>query len=187
LQAVLDFLFEAGTLRNILRAHRQRLGITADNIADHSFRVALTGYFLGQAEGADLAKVLTMCLFHDITDTRTGDHNWVQKSYVATDEARAQADQLKRVLASDALLRILKEYAIGRSLEARVAKDADVLEEMLTLREYELMGSTEASRWLATENRPDALQTETAKALAGRIRSADPQAWVAGIYPRSSR
>src|SRR3989304_1489360 len=65
-----SFFFELGTLRKILRSHRQTLltDDLSDNIASHSFRVTLIGWFLAKLEQADPYKVLLMCLFHDFSE-----------------------------------------------------------------------------------------------------------------------
>ena len=58
-----DFLFEIGTMRKILRAHRQTLltDDMTDNIATHSFRVTMIGWLLAKKEGVDPYKVMMMC------------------------------------------------------------------------------------------------------------------------------
>ena len=47
---IANFLFEAGTMRKILRMHRQALltDDMSDNISTHSFRVVIIGYFLAK-------------------------------------------------------------------------------------------------------------------------------------------
>ena len=39
--------------------------------------------------------VFTVGLFHDFPEARTGDHNYVNKRYVISDEERALADQVR--------------------------------------------------------------------------------------------
>jgi 5'-deoxynucleotidase YfbR-like HD superfamily hydrolase len=57
---IVNFLFEAGTLRKIARSHRQTLFTNdlSDNIASHSYRVTLIAYILAILEKADVEKVL---------------------------------------------------------------------------------------------------------------------------------
>jgi len=47
-----DFLFELGTMRKVLRMHRQTLltDDMSDNIATHSFRVTMIGWLLAKKE-----------------------------------------------------------------------------------------------------------------------------------------
>ena len=49
---IVNFLFEIGTLRKIPRAHQQVLLTQdlSDNIASHSYRVAMIAWFLAKME-----------------------------------------------------------------------------------------------------------------------------------------
>lgn len=73
---IVNFLFEVGSLKKIARSHRQSFltDDLSDNIASHSHRVSVIGYFLAKFEGVDIGKVLTMCIFHDVGESRSGDH-----------------------------------------------------------------------------------------------------------------
>jgi len=72
LKGVANFLFEVGTMRRILRAHRQTLlsDDSSDNIASHSFRVAIIAWILAKMEGVDLYKTIMM-LSHPTGSSRT--------------------------------------------------------------------------------------------------------------------
>jgi len=63
---IADFLFEIGTMRKLLRMHRQTLltDDMSDNIASHSYRVALIGWLLAKEEGVDESKVIKMWRRH---------------------------------------------------------------------------------------------------------------------------
>jgi len=63
---ITNFLFEIATLRRLTRSHRQMIAEVSDNIADHSFRVAIIGMILAELERCDKDKVLKICLFHDV-------------------------------------------------------------------------------------------------------------------------
>ena len=107
-----NFLYEIGTLRRIQRSHRQTLltNDDTDNIASHSFRVAIIGWFLAKLERVDASKVLFMCLLHDVPETRSGDQNWVHKKYVKVFEDEITKDQLKNLPGKNELHRIIREY-----------------------------------------------------------------------------
>ena len=96
LQRTAQFLFEVGTMRKIARMHRQGLltDDMSDNIATHSFRVTVIGFFLAKMEGVDPAKVMLMCLLHDMGESRSNDHNWIHKRYVTVAKLQILADQL---------------------------------------------------------------------------------------------
>jgi putative hydrolase of HD superfamily len=89
-----------------------------------------------------------MCLLHDIEEARFGDQNWVNKKYVKVFEKEIVEDQLRGLLNSEELLNLLKEYYERKTLEAKIVKDADLLDQILLLKEYEFQGSKEAARWL---------------------------------------
>src|SRR3989338_1068538 len=78
-----SFLFEVGTMRKLLRMHRQTLltDDMSDNIASHSFRVAIIGWILAKKEMVNPYKTAIMCLLHDLGEIRSNDHNWVHKRY----------------------------------------------------------------------------------------------------------
>jgi putative hydrolase of HD superfamily len=164
----------------------------SDNIATHSFRVAVIGFFLAKMEGADPMKVLMMCLLHDMGESRTNDHNWIHKRYVAEAESQVLEEQLGTLPWQD-LAETTKEYAERKSKEAIVAKDADVLDQVLLLREYVWQGNKEAQVWLDGKSvkRPYAylkyLKTESAKELGRTIYDEEPSSWWRNLYTNQKR
>lgn len=144
-----DFLFEVGTMRKLARMHRQVLMTDdlSDNIATHSFRVAVIGALLAEMEGVNVEKVVLMCLVHDFSEARSNDHNWVHKRYVAIDEKMIRDEQLG-TLPTKLFSSYAEEYAQRMTPEAKVAKEADLLDQILLLREYSWQGNKEATAWL---------------------------------------
>ena len=53
-EKIVNFLFEIASLRRLTRSHRQVIQGVTDNIADHSFRVAIIGMILAKLEGCDI-------------------------------------------------------------------------------------------------------------------------------------
>lgn len=149
-QRLVKFFYEVGVLRKTLRAHQQTLLMTdpTDNIAAHSFRVAMIGYFLAKALGADVNKVIKMCLIHDLEEARAGDHNWVNKKYVKVFEEEIREEQLEALIGADELRQLNQEYQQRETKEAKIAKDADTLDQLLLLKEYEHQGNKGAANWL---------------------------------------
>ncbi len=83
-------------LKRSPRTGYQFLGTGGESVADHSFRMTIVGYVLASMEPeADGNKVVLMCLFHDLPETRTGDHNYVNKRYTQVDEESALEDQVR--------------------------------------------------------------------------------------------
>ena len=148
-QKISDFLFEVGTMRRLQRMHRQTLLVedSSDTIASHSYRVTLIGWHLAKLEGADPYKVVMMCLLHDLGEIRSNDHNWVHKRYTKVFDDEINKDQLGDMPFTD-LYDIVEEYELRESRESILAKDADVIDQILLLREYEWQGSVEAKKWL---------------------------------------
>jgi len=195
IKAIVNFLFEVGTMRKLVRMHRQVLltDDLSDSIASHSFRVAIIGWFLAEAEGVDVAKVAMMCLIHDVGESRTGDHNWIHKKYVKVYEDEVIKDQLKP-LPYSSFEELMKEYAERQTKEAIIAKDADLLDQLFLLREYEHQGNREAEIWLrgkGEEHKENEqlirLQTESAKVIGQQILKEDPSAWWDNIWTSENR
>lgn len=147
---IVDFLFEIGTMKKLPRMHQQMLLTQdlSDNIASHSYRVAITAWFLAKMENADPYKVVMMALLHDTKEIRSWDHNYLHKKYVKIFEEQIAIDQLGWLPFPD-LFEIDSEFEVRQSKEALIAKDADLLEQMMLLKEYEHQGSKEAAIWLS--------------------------------------
>ncbi len=186
---IVSFLYEVGVLRKILRAHYQTLltNDETDNIASHSYRTAMIGWQLALSEGADLNKVIQMCLIHDLPEARSGDQNWVHKRYVKVYENEIIADQFSGLPNKEDLIEIANEYSERQTLEAKVAKDADLLDQVLLLREYEWNGNKEAEKWLDGAEQGKRLSTNTAKEWVKEIRIQNPSQWWQNVWTPNNR
>lgn len=187
-----SFFYEIGTLRKIARAHQQALLIQdlSDNIASHSFRAALIGYFIAKELKADADKVLKMCLLHDIEETRSGDQNWIHKRYVKVFEEEIREEQLESLLNSEELKELSKEYQERKTLEAKIAKDADLLDEHFLLKEYQMQGSKEAEDWLRIEGVSEQerlMSTDLAKEIAKEAKGQNPSLWWKSLWTSNRR
>lgn len=176
MEAIVNFLFEVGMLKRTPRTGYQFLGTGQESVAEHSFRATMIGYILSlQEAGADPLKTALMCLFHDLHEARTGDHNYVNKRYVTIDEERAVRDLAHGLPFGDALISLTREFNDGGSLEAQIARDADQLDLILELKQQLDLGNTYAREWLAYAVKR--LQTENARAMARRILDTDSTDW----------
>lgn len=189
IRKIVAFLFEVGTLRKLVRAHRQTLltDDLSDNISSHSFRVAMIGRILASLEKADKYKVIMMCLFHDLSESRTGDQNWVNKSYVKVFEEEVFNSQLSDLPETEELSLLVKEYERRESLEAKVAKDADIIDQILLLREYSWQGNKEADDWLKGREQMKLLYSRTAKKVAREIYKQKPHYWWNNLWTYKRR
>jgi len=173
---IVDFLFEVGTLRNMKRMHCQILGKQAnDTIASHSLETAITGIILAKMENVDENKVLKMCLFHDIAEARTGDANFIHSHYVEQNEKRVLEDQLSGTPIKKEVFEIINEYIENKSKESIVAKDADLINQIILQRSY-LKGSDDLKKW--HRHTAKKLRTKSAKELAKKIVKRDPFGWI---------
>lgn len=179
---IVGLLFETGTLRKIQRSHQQTFLTSdpSDNIAAHSYRVCVIGLVLAHlVKDAHPERVLTMCLLHDLIETRTGDQNWIHKTYVSVDEAAIREEQFAPLIdIAPSISPLMHEYEERETLDAKVAKDADNLEQYLLLAEYRHAGNKEAERWLAERERKRArLFTEEARLLFDELCEQSPSDW----------
>ena len=173
---IANFLFEVGILKNTPRSGYQFLGTGGESVAEHSFRVAVIAYLLAKNEPkADTQKVLLMSLFHDFHEARTGDHNYVNKRYVAVDEDRAVRDMAKELPFGQEIVSLIDEFNSGETLEARLSQDADQLDFILELKRQLDLGNKSAAEWLRYSVKR--LITDYAKKLADEITNTDSSDW----------
>ncbi len=193
---IVQFIFKMGTMRKLPRIHRQ-VFLTddmSDNIATHSYRVTVIGWFLAKMEKVDPYKVAMMCLIHDMPEIRSNDHNWIHKKYVKIFEEEIKQDQLGTLPFND-LKEIVDEYDKRESKEAILAKEADLLDQLFLLREYVWQGNKEAQIWL--EGKPgqggekdkylERFKTESGKAIARVAINEDPSSWWNELWTDKNR
>jgi putative hydrolase of HD superfamily len=176
MKALTNFLFEVGMLKRTPRTGYQFLGSGRETVAEHSYRTAIIGYLLTlQVPGADSLKTVLMCLYHDLHEARTGDHNYVAKRYVTIDEEKAIQDLAEDLPFGDEIMAMTQDFNQGESIEARVANDADQLDLILALKEQQDLGNKYAAEWLSFALKR--LQTEAAQAMAKEILNTDSTDW----------
>ncbi|MEW6533431.1 MAG: HD domain-containing protein [Thermodesulfobacteriota bacterium] len=174
--AIADFLFEVGMLKRTPRTGFQFLGTGHESVADHSLRCAIIGYALARmAPEADLQKVVLMCLFHDLAEARTGDHNYVNKKYVTSDEKAAISDMTDELPFGAEIRDLTDELQERTSLEAALTHDADQLELILQLKELGDLGNPYCKDWISAAIKR--LSTAHGKKLARSILSTEFCNW----------
>ena len=170
-----NFLFEAGMLRKTPRTGYQFLGSGGENVAEHSFRAALTGYVLAKMAGANAERTAMMCLIHDFHEARTGDFNYVNSIYNDSRQRSAMEDAVKDTGLAKALLPLWDETEEGASLEAALARDADQIDLILNLVEQRRLGNPYAEEWLKAAMQR--LRTHEGRTLAQAVERGEPAAW----------
>jgi len=154
----------------------------SESVAEHSFRTALIAYILAHLEGADPEKSALMALFHDVPEARVNDLHRIGRRYVDWEnvERKVVEEQSKR-LPEELAVRITSlsaEWEEAVSPEARVARDADLLECLVQAREYQTSGYRDVSDWIS--NAAAALRTDSAKRIAVQCTCTEPREWWKG-------
>lgn len=176
LKAVANFLYEVGILSKTPRSGFHFLGSGEQSVAEHTNRVVYTGYVLASLEkNVDVEKVMKMCLFHDLGEARTSDLNYIHQKYAHANEAEALADVAETVSFGKEILEIVRELKERKSRESLLAKDADILDWVLSLREQEDIGNSRAKGWITSAIKR--LNTDTARKLAMEIVATNSDEW----------
>lgn len=176
LDQLADFLFEAGMLKKTPRTGYQFLGNGSETVAAHSFRTAVIGFILARmTPEADRDRVVNLCLFHDLAEARTGDHNYVNKQYVVVDEERAGRDATANAPCGPEIEALLNEFMARETLESLLANDADQLDLIVELKEKNDLGNRYAAEWLA--NAIKRLKTDVARDVARSVAKTDWTRW----------
>lgn len=169
------FFHEVGQLQKLPRSGYAFLGSGCESVAEHSFRTAIIGCALARIRGADAGKTALLCLFHDLAETRTGDQNAVNRHYVQTDERKAVCDALKGTGLEAFILPLWEEQEARQSTEAMLARDADQLDLLLSLKKELDLGNPQAALWM--ERVQSRLLTDLAREVAQSIASQHFSAW----------
>jgi putative hydrolase of HD superfamily len=163
-------------LRRTPRSGLQFLGSGSDSVAEHILRTAYVGFVLGSlVPGVDRARLVLLCLLHDLTEARTGDLNYENKKYVKADEVLALHDLARGLPFGGDLETLVEEFNAGETLEARLANDADQIELLLVLKEEQDRGNPQAQEWI-----PFALKRlgeQVARDLAATILATHSSDW----------
>ena len=174
--SIIDFLFEASALKRLKRTGWQILGGgNRESIAEHSYMVAVISYVLSVHSQLNLEKILLMSLFHDFEETRTGDVYKLADLYTRTDKGKAIQDAFSILPQSAKITGLLEEYNQGKSLEAKLVKDADTLALCLELTISIENGNQNAEEWLKANL--ESLKTEAARELGKALVKSNSQNW----------
>ena len=175
-KSIVNLFFEVGALANTPRSGFFFLGSGSQSVAEHTNRVTYIGMVLAMLDPTiNSDKVVKMCLLHDLAEARTSDLNYVHQKYVTTDEESAVRALAKTLDFGDKILELLEEYKERTSRESILAKDADNLEWILSLKEQVDIGNTRAETWI-----PSAIarvKTDVAKKVAMEILTTKSDEW----------
>ena len=169
LKLIANFIFEAGMLAKTPRSGFSFLGSGSQSVAEHTNRTVYIGIMLSELikKKINKEKVIMMCLFHDFAETRVSDLNYVHQKYVRKDEDKAIKDATENLPGRERILKTVKEYNEGRTIESKIVKDADQLELLAFLKEQIDIGNSQAEEWIPYLLKR--LKTYEAKVLAEAI------------------
>ena len=138
LEQEIDFIHEIDKLKLIKRKTRLFGSAQHENVAEHSWHLAVMAMVLADKsnEDIDLFKVIKMLLIHDIVEIDAGDTFLfdTQKDHVNTDEEMLAAKRIFGLLPkekAEELMAIWEEFESAESAEAKFAKAIDRFEPML--------------------------------------------------------
>ena len=177
IKSIVNFLFEVGILAKTPRSGFYFLGSGEQSVAEHINRVCMIGYALCRMgnDNVDEAKVIKMCLFHDLAEARTSDLNYVHQKYAKADENKALTDIAAQLPFGQEIKAFVEERNSGVTKESLVAKDADQLEFILSLKEQADTGNTRADSWLPPTLKR--LKTDEARLLGDIITKTPSDDW----------
>jgi putative hydrolase of HD superfamily len=176
----LEFIYEMGALRHIDRQWKRFLLTSPQNVVEHSFRVIWVALVLAKMEKAgDLNKIIKMALVHDIVESRTGDTDYLMRPYVERNGEKAVKAILKNTALEKDFLKIFSEYENRESIEAKIVKDADVLDVDLETTEQITKGMKGIKDWdkFRYDGMYKKLFTKSAKRLWREIKKSNPNDW----------
>lgn len=173
---IANLLFEAKMLKEIPRSGYHFLGSGHESVAEHSFSATFIGFVMSKLETkVDALKLISMCLVHDLAESRIGDLNTVQKNYVSADETRALEDTIENLPFGPSITQLIHEFNEGRSIEARLAYDADQLALVLDLKCLSDIGYQPPNDWLPHVLKR--LKTDMGHEIARRIMETKRDEW----------
>lgn len=176
LQQITNLLFEVGILSKTPRSGFHFLGSGQQSVSEHITRTIYAGYILSMMEkDINTDKVLKMCLLHDLAEARTSDLNYIHQKYVQRQEEKAVHDLAESLPFGEDILKTLEEYEQRKTPEALIAKDADNIEWIISLKEQADIGNTRALEWIPSAIKR--LKTESAKKLADQIVKTNSDQW----------
>jgi putative hydrolase of HD superfamily len=136
LNGVLTFLRAAERLKTVTRSGWTSEG-QQESVAEHTWRLCLMAMLLySNAPGIELARLLKMCLIHDLGEAISGDVPAPAQKAGVIKAAQERTDllQLTASLPStlqNEIIELWDEYETASSPEAKLAKGLDKLETIL--------------------------------------------------------
>ena len=138
LQKQIDFILEIDKEKNIFRQTHLTGHGRNENDAEHAWHMAVMAYLLQEYsnEKIDVARVMLMCLIHDVVEIDAGDTYAYDTEGLKTQKARENAakERIYSLLPDDQkekLVEIFDEFEERKTPEAKFARALDNLQPLL--------------------------------------------------------
>ena len=138
LKKQLDFILEIDKEKNVLRQTHLSDHGRRENDAEHAWHMAIMAYLLKEYsnEPIDVAKVMIMCLIHDVVEIDAGDTYAYDAEGLKTQKAREEAakERIYSLLPDDQkqdLQALFDEFEERKTPEAKFARALDNLQPLL--------------------------------------------------------
>jgi len=138
LEKQLEFLLEIDKVKNVFRQTHLSGNGRKENDAEHSWHMAVMAYFLKEYanEKVDIAKVMLMCLIHDIVEIDAGDTYAYDSSALQTQKDREETAK-KRIFSilpkeqAKELTDLFDEFEEYKTAESKFAHAMDNLQPLI--------------------------------------------------------
>ena len=176
IKRIVNFIYETGNLQKTPRSGLWFLGTGKQSVAEHTLRTALIGWAISAlVPKVNQEKVALMCLFHDLGEGRTSDLNYVHQRYGRLAESEAIGDIARSVPFGKKIEALYLEFEKRKTIEAKLAKDADQLEWISTLREEQAKGNVKAKLWAKYAYKR--LKTSAGRKIGKLLLEINPDSW----------
>jgi len=134
----IDFILEVDKEKNILRQTHLTGNTRQENDAEHAWHLALMAYLLKEYadEEVDIARVMVMCLIHDVVEIDAGDTYAYDEEAMKTQRAREDAakERIYSLLPEDQkldLIALYDEFEENKTADAKFAHAMDNFQPLL--------------------------------------------------------
>ena len=138
LKKQLEFALEIDKEKNIFRQTHLSGNGRRENDAEHAWHMAVMAYLLREYsnEEIDIAKVMLMCLIHDVVEIDAGDTYAYDEENLKTQKAREDAakERIYSLLPEDQkqeLIALFDEFEAYETPEARFARAMDNIQPLI--------------------------------------------------------
>lgn len=171
LKKQLDFILEIDKEKNIFRQTHLSGHGRNENDAEHAWHMAVMAFLLREYanESVDIARVMLMCLIHDVVEIDAGDTYAYDAEALKTQKAREDAakERIYSLLPEDQreeLISIFDEFEENQTSEAKFAHAMDNLQPLL------LNHSNQGGDWREHQVTAEQVYKRQAKTRDGSLR-----------------